>query len=337
MKSSWEADPHHPLIRRVCNRIGVPLSSAPRESTLEYSRLLKEHEIDVAIAQTGFAGDKICAAADEVGVPYIVHLRGADLREAMKRRGWGRRLANVCRNSAKVLVQSRYMVEELASLGVDRSHIKILPPGATVHERAPSGAVGADNSFVFVGRLVPCKAVSVIIDAVAEAHRRGSKIQLNIVGDGPLRQQLEQQAAGYGIQDSIHFLGTHDSKKVDQLLDENGGLVIHTVDKPGGPEAWGNVVTEAMASARPVITSRCGGLIDQIQDGKQGIVVEQRDVNGLADAMIRLGTDTQLRAKMGKAARDRAAKMFDASDLAHRVEDLAIEIAESATVNSRKK
>ena len=124
---------------------------------------------------------------------------------------------------------------------------------------------------------------------------------------------------------------------IEARTDEASSLVIHTVDHPGGPEAFCVAVTEAMASARPVITSRCGGLIDQIQDGKQGIVVEQRDVNGLADAMIRLGTDTQLRAKMGKAARDRAAKMFDASDLAHRVEDLAIEIAESATVNSRKK
>lgn len=321
---SWEATRFHPLIHRALYRIGIRISSVKPSDTARIESLLKEHEIDVIIAQTGFASDKISGAACRAGIPYITHLRGADLREAMKVRGWGRRLAKVCNLSAHVLVVGKYMADQLVSLGVDRSKILIEPTGAPVHNRTPSENVGADNTFVFVGRLVPCKAVGVIIDAIGEAKRRGSTIHLNIIGDGPMRAQLEEHASDLGIDDRVHFLGERNSEEVDKFLDESGALVIHTVDHPGGPEAFGVVVTEAMASARPVITSRCGGLIDQIIDGEQGLVIEQRDVSGLADAFIRLGGDPQLRAKMGKSARVRAANLFDATDLAHNVERLAI-------------
>ena len=325
------------MVTNIFERVGIPLSEASQAESKDIEVVLKAHEVDVLIAQTGFVADRVAAAAKRAGIPYIVYFHGADLREGMKLKGAGRRIAQYCGSAAAVLVVGRYMVDQLVSLGVDPSKIHVEPMGAPVHSRQVSGPVGKDNTFLFIGRLVPCKAVDIIIDAVVEARSRGVHLTFNIAGDGPLKDKLERYVVKKEVDDRVHFLGICDPKEIEARIDEASSLVVHTVDDPGGPEAFGVSVTEAMASARPVIISRCGGLIDQIQDGKQGLVVEQRDVNGLANAMIRLGNDPQLRAKMGKAARERAEKKFDASDLARRVENLAVEIAESAHINSRKK
>jgi glycosyltransferase involved in cell wall biosynthesis len=219
------------------------------------------------------------------------------------------------------------MAGQLVELGVPLSGILVEPTGAPVFGRTPANGPGEDNHFLFVGRLVPCKAVETIIDAVAVANDGGGTVRLSIVGDGPLRGALEQQAQDVAQSQAITFLGAQPSEEVDRLLDLVGGLVIHTVDKPGGPEAFGVVVTEAMAACRPVITSRCGGLTDQITDGEQGIVVEQRDVEALASAFRRLGEDPELRMRMGRAARLRAEERFDATVLARELEAVVIKIA----------
>ena len=324
----WNASRFPPLFMRICRRLGIPLSVTSAQESRDIEALIKAHGIDVVIAQTGFAGDRVAEAAARANVPFVVYFRGADLREGMKVRGWGNRLARVCSKAARVFVVGRYMVDQLASLGVERSKIIVEPTGAPVHDRVIAGPVGRDNRFLFVGRLVPCKGVEVIIDAIAEAGRRGVAIDLEIAGDGPLMESLEQRSVDRGVSDRVHFLGLCDPEEVERRLDQSAGLVIHTVDHPGGPEAFGVSVTEALASARPVITSRCGGLIDQVIDGEQGCVVEQRDVSGLAEAMIRVGGDPELRKRMGESARARAASLFDATDRARSVENLAIEIAD---------
>ena len=326
----WVNSRFFSLWRKICGRIGIPLRGSSKAEVLEIETLLKANDIDFVIAQTGFAGDRVAEAAVRAGVPFAVYFRGADLREGMKVRGWGRRISRICSNATIVFVVGKYMVSELVSLGVDRSKIIVEPTGAPVHDRVLAGPFGRDNCFLFVGRLVPCKAVEVIIDAIAEARSRGVKIELDIAGDGPMKEELQDRVLAHRIDDRVRFLGFCNPAEIQEWMDQSSALVIHTVDHPGGPEAFGVSVTEAMASARPVITSRCGGLIDQIIDGEQGFVVEQRDVAGLADAMIRIGGDSDLRKQMGESARARAGRLFDATDRALTVEKISIEVVSKA-------
>jgi glycosyltransferase involved in cell wall biosynthesis len=101
-------------------------------------------------------------------------------------------------------------------------------------------------------------------------------------------------------------------------------LVHHALDHPGGPEAFGVVITEAMALGLPVVGSRCGGLPDQIVEDETGFLVDQNDVEAMATAMKRLAGDAGLRETMGTAGRARAVAYFDAYDLARKAEDVLI-------------
>lgn len=324
--SPWSRRSDTSFLRRVAARLGRVTSSSTSRETDVLEHLLRTHDIDVVIAHSGFVADRVAAACARVGIPFLAHLHGMDLHDGRRVKGWGKRLASVCNAAARTFVVGTYMVDWLLQLGVEGSSIEVSPMGAPVHDRVPAKDAGPNNHFLFVGRLVKCKALGTVIDAVAMANRQGGSLRLSIVGDGPMRALWEAHAARVGEQDTIEFLGVRSTEAVNHLLDTRSGLVIHAVDHHGGPEAFGVVVTEAMAAGRPVITSRCGGLIDQIVDGEQGIVVEQYDVGALATALRTLGESAPERRRMGAAARLRAEKKFDAASLARHVEDVLLEV-----------
>ena len=70
-------------------------------------------------------------------------------------------------------------------------------------------------------------------------------------------------------------------------------------------------VAEAAATGLPIVATRCGGIVDQVIDGKTGFLVEQRDVDGMAEYMVKLGLEPDLRTKMGQAGRERMVAEFD--------------------------
>ena len=325
----WGLDRLPKPIRRLCAHLGFSVAAGTQCEHAATASLIDSHSMDVVLAHTGFVADRIFEPVVSRGIPLVVYLHGGDLREAMKSKGWRKRLQNICSKSEKVIVVGNYMVDQVAELGISRDKICVIPVGAPVKERIPTAEYGEDNHFVFVGRLVPCKAVDVIIEAISIARLQGIDIRLSIIGDGPLASKLQEQAHVLGVADLIKFEGIQDSNFVNEALDQSSGLVIHTVDEPGGPEAFGVVVTEAMAAARPVIISNCGGLIDQVDDGVEGCVVEQRDAHSLSQAMIRLGANQQLRQTYGNSARQRALREFDAADLGAHVENVLIEIVNS--------
>ncbi len=162
--------------------------------------------------------------------------------------------------------------------------------------------------FVFIGRLVDWKGVNLLLDAF-QAVRTRLPAELEIVGDGPLRGQLQEQAQSSGLGDAVHFTGWVAHAKVAQHLQEADVLVL-----PSLYECGGAVVLEAMAAGLPVIATNWGGPADYL-DETCGILVDPSSptefVSGLTEAMTQLAADSELRAEMGRAGRDRIALLFD--------------------------
>ena len=161
--------------------------------------------------------------------------------------------------------------------------------------------------FVFLGRLVDWKAVDILLDAFAgvDVH---PKPQLEIIGDGPMRASLEEQATRLGVADRVHFVGWQSQDECARRLREADGLVL-----PSLYECGGAVVLEAMACALPVIATAWGGPVDYIDDSC-GILVQPDSreslVSGLVAAMNRLVEDPGLRTAMGRAGRERVEREF---------------------------
>jgi glycosyltransferase involved in cell wall biosynthesis len=155
------------------------------------------------------------------------------------------------------------------------------------------------------GRLVPGKGAELLIEAIARAS--DTSVEAVIAGDGPERPRLEDIAAKLGVADRVRFIGT----MVDMPAFWNTVDVAVVPSHPPHVESFGLVAAEAMACGVPVIASRNGALPDIVLDGQVGTLIDERDVNALADALDAYSRDPELRKAHGRRARRSAMQRFD--------------------------
>lgn len=154
-----------------------------------------------------------------------------------------------------------------------------------------------------VGSLIPLKRWDRLLIAASELKKRKFKFSVRIVGDGPLRSELEEQARSLGLDDCVEFTGPRDD--VSALLADSI-LLLHTSNIEGCP----NVVMEAMAAGRAVVALDAGDIPYLIEDGKTGFIVRRGDDEGLLGRVTALIADRNLCRRMGQAARDKAEREF---------------------------
>ena len=148
---------------------------------------------------------------------------------------------------------------------------------------------------IYVGRLQPVKGVSVLIEAWREVAAR-SDARLLVVGDGPMRQELEAEIDRHQLSGSVEMLGR--SSEVPALLRQADIYV-----QPSFQEGLPNAVLEAMTAELPIVATRVSGNEDLVVDGVNGRLVAAGQAHELADALIALIEDLPTARRMGKASR----------------------------------
>jgi glycosyltransferase involved in cell wall biosynthesis len=172
-----------------------------------------------------------------------------------------------------------------------------------------------------IARLVPIKNHKMFIDAISDLNVGGKqlKVKFLIIGDGELKNQLEDYAKEKGIEEHIVFLGFR--RDMDRIYADLDVVVLTSVNE-GSPVA----LIEAMAAGRPVVSTDVGGVGDlfkaksKSQNGKlryydQGILVNSDDSKGLATALKELLKDEKLRRKMGEEGKKMVYPQYDISRL----------------------
>ncbi|MBM3927020.1 MAG: glycosyltransferase family 1 protein [Sphingomonadales bacterium] len=179
------------------------------------------------------------------------------------------------------------------SRGID--HDRFRPDRRDLAWRRDLGIADGDMAIGFLGRLVKEKGLDIFADVARELTRRGVAHRILVVGDGPARDWFAERVPG------AIFTGFQSG---DAL-----GRAVASMDvffNPSVTETFGNVTTEAMASAVPVVAARATGAVDLVEEGRTGFLVPPRDVGAYADAIARIVTDPALRRSMGDAGHQRA-------------------------------
>ncbi|WP_299552907.1 glycosyltransferase family 4 protein [uncultured Tateyamaria sp.] len=229
------------------------------------------------------------------GVPYSFTLHGpVDLFEPE-----GLKLGPKAENAAFVAVISHFARSQLM-LFADRAHWKrfrIIHCGVDPARYADAPALPEDATgcrLLFVGRFDPEKGVHVLFEALDTLMPTHAGLTLTMVGDGQDRPELEAAAARFG--DRIHFTGYLDQAGVAQALAEHDVLVL-----PSFSEGLPVILMEALASARPVVTTQVAGVGELVQHGETGLIAPPGDVHTLRRHLETLIKDSSLRARMGAA------------------------------------
>lgn len=182
---------------------------------------------------------------------------------------------------------------------------------------------GQPLRILTVGRHVEKKGIEYALRAVAQARDSGVSLRYTIIGDGPLRGALEALSGRLGLAGVATFHGWQDQDVVAEQLKRNDVLLAPSVtDSTGDQEGIPVTLMEAMASGLAVVSTRHSGIPELVEDGRSGLLAEERDVDGLAQALVRLDRDPALYDSLRIAARKAVAEEFDVRKLNVRLVDI---------------
>lgn len=291
--------------------------------------LLRAANPAVIHAQFGRGGAFALPIARALRLPLVVTFHGGDAhknthyRRQFPQSLFARRLPALMAEAKRFICVSDSVRDKLIMRGFPRNKLLVLPIGTDIPTDHPAYADG--GPLLFVGRFVPKKGLSVLIEALQHLCREGREVEAVIVGDGPLGPALRRQAEGLT---RIRFLGWQSSEAVAALMRQAALLVVPSIEAEGGDaEGLPSVAVEAMAVALPVLASDQAELGGVIIAGETGGIVPAGNATALAAAITGLMADPDERRRLGDAALTRAKRDFDARVRSARLEHILLEVA----------
>lgn len=306
---------------------------------LELIRLARAFRPDIVhthTAKAGFLGRQAALAVRPR--PAIVHTYHGHVLEGYfgpAKSLLYRRLEHaLARVSDALIGVSQATVDDLVRLGVAKpAKFRVVPLGLDLERLAePNAALGGelrgelglaedDVLLVFVGRVVPIKRLDLLLRSLSLARESEPRLQLAIVGDGDVRPQLEQQAAGLGIADAVHFRGYRRELRpifaaadIAVLCSENEGTPVSLI--------------EAAAAGLPSVATEVGG-VSEVVSQETGLLVRPGEARLFADALVRMARDAPRRAQAGDAARRLVLNRYVAERLLRDIDALYSELSEA--------
>jgi glycosyltransferase involved in cell wall biosynthesis len=225
------------------------------------------------------------------------------------------------RQMDRIVVSSPTVAAKSPHLNGLADRISVIPfgvdPAAYAIENPPvkSGRNGGELSILFVGRLSRYKGVEHLMEAMTEAPGR-----LRIVGDGPLRQELAEQASRSSASDRISFLGRLSDEELSHEYHAADVLVLPSTD---AGEAFGYVLVEGMMCGTALITTELGTGTSFVNvDGETGAVVPPREPSAIAAALAGMSDDRGLLRRYQDAAVERAHRRFHIDRMLRETEEI---------------
>ncbi|MFH8789740.1 glycosyltransferase family 4 protein [Streptomyces roseoverticillatus] len=204
-----------------------------------------------------------------------------------------------------------------AKLPEARTHIAALPNGVSAAAVEPSE--GSAKLVVAAGRLIPVKRYGLLVDAFAEVVAERPDWRLRIYGRGPERTALRERIDALGLGENIALMGPHSPIETEWA---KGSIAAVTSDF----ESFGMTIVEAMHCGVPVVATDCPqGPREIIEDGVDGLLVRPGDAGAIAEGLLKLIDDEELRRSMGRAARA-SAQRYAPAQIAERFEQIVREV-----------
>jgi glycosyltransferase involved in cell wall biosynthesis len=241
---------------------------------------------------------------------YVVSLKGVMADELRYESGWNRIrfrfLSRLERRNARradrVIVTSEHSRRvATAAYGLDPERLGVVPEGIDLESwsaRSPEPPrTGGSPSIVSVARQYRRKNTAVLIRAMAIARQSIPDVRLRIVGDGPELQRLRALVRSLNLGDTVAFVGSVGG--IHEIRSELFRADVFCL--PSLQEGFGIVFLEAMAAGLPIVAANCAAVPETAPHGEVSLLVQPHDVEGLADALVRLLKDEALRARLAAA------------------------------------
>jgi glycosyltransferase involved in cell wall biosynthesis len=305
--------PAHPGLDALIDRVQWIAPGTPEAQGRWVARRLAARDVTGVHAYFAHTPAEVAErAAGGAGVPYSFSAHARDVRkvprDVLRRRA---------RRAACVIACNPDVAGELRRIGAD---VELVPHGVDLSRFvAQPEPRGRTPRVLAVGRLVEKKGFRVLLDTLAASS---VACRLEVVGDGPLRGELESHAATTGASGRVRFAGALTHHEMPAAYAEANLIVVPSVSDAGGDrDGLPNVVLEAMASARAVVASEIAAIPVAVRHGETGLLVPPGDRSALREALETLAGDPSLRARMGAAGRRTVEREFELGRCTERLLD----------------
>lgn len=287
---------------------GLRRQGADAPQAAELKRRLRRTRVAAVLANYGPTGAALLPVCEPLGLPLVVHFHGYDayLHDVVQEYAAAyRRLAQ---GAAAIVAVSHAMAEKLQRLGFPQAKIHVTRCGVDVARFPPRHTWPHHPSFIGVGRFVDKKAPYLTLVAFTRALAHIPDARLTLIGDGPLLETCRNLAGALGVQHAVEFPGVLEPDRVAAQLRTSTAYVQHSIVPRVGPfsgdsEGTPVSVMEAMITGLPVIATRHAGIGEIVEHRKTGLLVGERDVEGMAAAMVEVARSPERARELADAAR----------------------------------
>jgi len=311
-------------------------SPQPKLATFKkLSRILKKHHAKILhLHLVGFVGlfPWLAKLRSVDRVFFTHHMSHPEGYVAQRAPFWKRQLVRAINwPMSRVICVSDYNQRCIADLdllpgdrfkriynGVDFSRVS---PTGTERRKTFRERYGIPAERVVISQvcwIIKEKGVGDLLQAAQIVVQKNSNTHFVLVGEGEPRQEFMRQAEAMGLGSHITWTGLIQDPFAEGVYD--AADIVCQASR--WEEAFGQVIAEAMACSKPVIGTRVGGIPEVIEDGKTGFLVSRGDVETLAQKILQLAGDPQLRVQMGQAGRELASSRFELGDIVKQVMEL---------------
>ena len=240
---------------------------------------LLETKPQVILCQFGHAALRLISIAEQIKIPLVAHFHGLDLSSSLKNQWYKWSLLPALKKFSAIVVVGSQQRNWIIEQGISENKVHLIPCGVPTNTfeckvHTPSKII----QFICVSRLIEGKGVDYSIRAFQQIIKKNENVRMVIIGDGPLMPNLKSLSKNLGLGKYITFTGSVFPDQVKKYLSESDIFLQHSIIGSNGcEEGFGVSITEAAASGLPVISTKCGGIPDQVVDGTTGFLVEQKD------------------------------------------------------------
>lgn len=302
---------------RLRRRLGPALSFDDRMRVIAFFR---EQGVDRVLAEFGYVGIQMTDVCEALGIPLFVYFRGNDASASLTHGPMRRHYRRLFPKVKGVFCVSEAIAERVVGAGCPRELITVNPSGVAIADFPPGDP--QPGRLIAVGRLVEKKAPHLTLEAFGRIAARHPGAHLDMVGDGPLRARCEEVIARRGLAGQVTLHGSLPHAEVAALMRPASIFVQHSVTASNGDiEGFPTAIAEAMSAELAVVSTRHSGIPEHVLDGETGLVVAERDVEGMAAALDKVLADPGFARRLGRAARLHAIARLDRERSRQRIRD----------------
>ncbi len=269
-------------------------------------KLLKRRPADVMHAYFGHTGVHLLPFIQEWDKPCVVSFHGMDIQLRPQQEGYDAQMQELLQTVPLVLARSRSLMDGLERLGCPKEKLRLnrtgIPLAQFPFQQRPMPVDGSWR-FVQACRLIAKKGLGTAIRAFAQFHELHPKAKFCIAGEGPMKGELEKLIGELGLGEAVELRGFLSQEDLAALY-ARSHIFLHPSEMPPDQNQEGvpNSMLEAMATGLPVLATTHGGIPEAVTHERTGLLVPERDIEALFQAMLQITAETDVLYILGEAA-----------------------------------